>query len=151
MTCMPHATVATIVEKDGKFLFVKEYADNIEVINQPAGHVEANESIIDASIRETLEESGWEVTPESLVGIYTYRPPSSDATYYRFCFASKANRQIEDYPIDTDIHGQCWLTPEELYAETIAHRSPLVSLCVRDYMDGKRYPLSLIYEHPKGS
>ncbi|OUS26016.1 NUDIX hydrolase [Gammaproteobacteria bacterium 45_16_T64] len=151
MTWTPHATVATILEKNGKFLFVEEYSNNKAVINQPAGHVEPNETIIDASIRETLEESGWLVDPQYLVGIYTYTSPINEITYYRFCFASSAVRFIKDHPIDSDIHGQCWLTPEELHARQETHRGPLVAQCMKDYLAGKRYPLSLIYEHPKGS
>ncbi|PCJ47168.1 MAG: NUDIX hydrolase [Moraxellaceae bacterium] len=150
MIWTPHATVATIVENDGKFLLVEERSNNADVINQPAGHVEKGESIIDAAIRETLEETGWLVSPEYLVGIYTYTAPYNDITYYRFCFAASTVKFLEDSPIDSDIQGQCWLTIDEINQKQAMHRGPLVALCIKDYLDGKQFPLSLIYEHPEG-
>lgn len=150
MIWTPHATVATIVEDNGSFLFVEERSNGKDVINQPAGHVEKGETIIDAAIRETLEETGWVVKPSYLVGIYTYTVPDNGITYYRFCFAASKVEFQENYPIDTDIHGQCWLTPQNFSEKRDLHRSPLVSKCLEDYLDGKHFPLSLIYEHPLG-
>ena len=85
----PHVTVATVVEKDGRFLFVEEHSEGFvhTVFNQPAGHIECGETIIEAAIRETLEETGHHVEIDHLLGIYTYTPPMfPDRTYYRFCF-----------------------------------------------------------------
>ncbi len=110
MICPPHATVATIIENNGKFLFVEERSNNKDVINQPAGHIEQHESILDAAVRETLEETGWRIKPEYLVGIYTYTAPFNNVTYYRFCFPSSCLEFLYNHPIDNDIDEQCWLT-----------------------------------------
>lgn len=147
MTWTPHATVATIVEKDGKFLFVEELADGARVINQPAGHIEDNESIAQAALRETLEETGWHVELKHLVGIYTYRAPHNGVTYYRFCFACKALTAVEGYALDTDILSAQWLSYDEVAAKAEMHRSPLLMKCLDDYLAGKQAPMDFIYEH----
>lgn len=148
MIWTPHATVATIVEKDGKFLFVDEMADGIRVLNQPAGHVDECEPILDAALRETLEETGWEVEITHLVGIYTYTAPHNQVTYYRFCYAARPVRELADAQLDHGIIGPVWLSLEELKARQDQWRSPLVMKCVQDYVAGKQFPLDLVYEHP---
>jgi 8-oxo-dGTP pyrophosphatase MutT (NUDIX family) len=93
-----HVTVATVVEKDGKFLFVEEHTAGVThtVFNQPAGHVESGETLIEAAIRETMEETGHEVSIDALLGIYTYTPPMfPDRTYYRFCFLAQSLHHIQ--------------------------------------------------------
>jgi 8-oxo-dGTP pyrophosphatase MutT (NUDIX family) len=146
MIWTPHATVATIVEQDGKFLFVDEMADGQRVLNQPAGHVDEREPILKAALRETLEETGWEVEITHLVGIYTYTNPQQ-ITYYRFCYGARPVRQVPGATLDKDIIGPVWLTPEELETRKDQWRSPLVKKCVQDYLAGKSYPLDLVYEH----
>lgn len=144
-----HVTVATVVEKDGKFLFVEEHTEGVThtVFNQPAGHVECGETIIDAAIRETLEETGHTVSIESLLGIYTYTPPMfPDRTYFRFCFLAKSIAHDEHATLDTGIIGAVWMTLDELI-ESARARSPLVIKAIEDALSGKKYPLSLIYEH----
>ncbi len=135
----PHVTVATVVEKDGKFLFVEEQAEGVThtVFNQPAGHVEAGETVVQAAVRETMEETGYEVEIHSLLGIYTY---------YRFCFLAKEATYHADAPLDTGIVGAVWMTLDEL-TETARARSPLVIKAVQDALSGQKFPLSLIYEH----
>lgn len=147
MIWTPHATVATIVEKDGKFLFVDEMADGQRVLNQPAGHVDEREPILQAALRETLEETGWEVAITDLVGIYTYTNPQN-ITYYRFCFAARPVRQVPDAALDHDIIGPVWLSLDELEQRRSQWRSPLVQKCVLDYVAGQRFPLHVLYEHP---
>lgn len=145
---MPHVTVATIVENKGRFLVVEEESLSLAhlVINQPAGHVEANESLIDAAIRETLEETAWHIEITHLQGIYTYTPPNdADCTYYRFCFAANALHHDAHRPLDTGIHRALWMSLEELQ-ETGRARSPLVIRCIEDALKGQKYPLELIYE-----
>ncbi|HAK13910.1 MAG TPA: NUDIX hydrolase [Acinetobacter radioresistens] len=145
----PHVTVATVVEKDGKFLFVEEQAEGVThtVFNQPAGHVEAGETVVQAAVRETMEETAYEVEIHSLLGIYTYTPPMfPDRTYYRFCFLAKAGTYHADAPLDTSIIGAVWMTLDEL-TETARARSPLVIKAVQDALSGQKFPLSLIYEH----
>lgn len=148
MIWTPHATVATIVEQDGRFLFVDEMADGRRVLNQPAGHVDEHESILDAALRETIEETGWEVEITDLVGIYTYTAPHNQITYYRFCYAARPLRQIPDAQLDHDIIGPVWLSLAELNERQDQWRSPLVIKCVQDYLAGRRFPLDLVYEHP---
>lgn len=144
-----HVTVATVVEKDGKFLFVEEYTEGVThtVFNQPAGHVEANESLIQAAVRETMEETGYEVEIQALLGIYSYTPPMfPDRTYYRFCFLAKDIQHHQDAKLDTDIIGAVWMTLDELELSARA-RSPLVTKAVKDALSGQKFPLSLVYEH----
>lgn len=150
MIWTPHATVATIVEKDGKFLFVDEMADGQRVLNQPAGHVDEREPILRAALRETLEETGWEVEITHLVGIYTYTNPEL-ITYYRFCYAARPVRQVPGATLDHDIIGPVWLSLEELEQRKLQWRSPLVKKCVQDYLAGKAYPLDVVYEHSESA
>lgn len=150
MSWMPHVTVATIVQDQQRFLFVEEQSLSAShlVINQPAGHVEANETLIEAAIRETLEETGWTVEITHFLGIYTYTPPADpDCTYYRFCFIAKALSHDATRPLDTGIEQAIWMTLEQL-EQTARARSPLVIRCVQDALQGKRYPLDIIFEQP---
>ncbi|MGE8523810.1 MAG: NUDIX hydrolase [Acinetobacter pseudolwoffii] len=144
-----HVTVATVVEKDGKFLFVEEHTEGVThtVFNQPAGHVEAGETIIEAAIRETMEETGHTVEVTNLLGMYTYTPPMfPDRTYFRFCFLATSIAHDPYAELDTGIVGAVWMTLDELI-ESARARSPLVIKAVQDALSGQKYPLSLIYEH----
>lgn len=144
-----HVTVATVVEKDGKFLFVEELTEGVmhTVFNQPAGHVEANESLIQAAVRETMEETGYEVEIQALLGIYSYTPPMfPDRTYYRFCFLAQEIKHHSDAKLDTGIIGAVWMDLDELEISARA-RSPLVIKAVKDALSGQKFPLSLVYEH----
>lgn len=144
-----HVTVATVIEKNGKFLFVEEHTEGVthSVFNQPAGHVEAGESLIEAAVRETMEETGYQVKVTDLIGIYTYTPPMfPDRTYFRFCLRAEVISHDENAELDTGIVGPAWMTLDELI-ETARARSPLVIKAVQDALSGQKYPLSLIYEH----
>ena len=140
----PNTVVAAIVEQDGRFLFVEEEADGRAVFNQPAGHLEPGETLLDAVRRETLEESAWHIEPTGLVGIYLMQPPDSAITYLRFCFRAKALRHEPARKLDKEIIRAVWFTPDELRAERARHRSPLVLRCVEDALAGADTPLSLI-------
>ncbi|AOA58979.1 NUDIX hydrolase [Acinetobacter larvae] len=145
----PHVTVATVVERDGCFLLVEEHSKGIShtVFNQPAGHVEAGETLQQAAIRETLEETAHQVTIDALLGIYTYTPPMfPDRTYYRFCFLAHSIAHHEQRALDQDIVAAHWMSLEQLQLTGRA-RSPLVVKAIADALAGQRYPLSLIYEH----
>jgi len=114
MTWTPHATVAAIVEDDqGRLLMVEESSNGKIVFNQPAGHIEENETVLDAVRRETLEETGWDVEPEHLLGIYIYKAPTNGVTYYRFCYSARAVRKVSEQ-LDSDIIAAHWLTPEQI-------------------------------------
>lgn len=144
----PHATVATIVERNGRFLMVEEFASSeIPVLNQPAGHIEADETVINAARRETLEETGWHVEPRGLVGLYIYTAPGNGVTYHRYCLYAEAIAEVPDATLDNGIIGPRWLTLEELEQSTQL-RSPMVLTCIKDYLAGKRFPLDVIVEHP---
>lgn len=146
MTWKPHATVAVIVEDDqGRFLLVEEISHGQVVFNQPAGHVEEGERIIDAALRETLEETGWEVEPQHFLGIYTYKAPANGVTYYRFCFSARALKRVTR-ELDDGIIAAHWLTPEEIRQHAEKLRSPLVMRCIEDYRNGRRFPLGVIVE-----
>lgn len=144
MRFIPHVTVASIIEDQGRFLLVEEMADNRAVFNQPAGHLEADESLIQAALRETLEETGWDVELTGVTGIYLYTAPSNGITYQRVCFAGKPLQQRVNHPLDEGIIGPRWLTRDELAAQPERWRSELVLRCIDDYLSGECFPLSLI-------
>jgi ADP-ribose pyrophosphatase YjhB (NUDIX family) len=144
MRFTPHVTVATVIEDQGRFLLVEEMADNRAVFNQPAGHLEADESLIAAALRETLEETGWDIELTGVTGIYLYTAPSNGVTYQRICFAGKALQHRPDHPLDEGIIGPRWLTRDELAAQPERWRSELVLRCIDDYLSGQHFDLSLI-------
>jgi 8-oxo-dGTP pyrophosphatase MutT (NUDIX family) len=147
----PSVTVAAIIERAGRFLLVEEETSDGIRFNQPAGHLDPNESLIEAAARETMEEAAHEFTPTALVGMYMSRYVSSrtgrEVTYLRFAFCGELGRQF-DQPLDEGILRTVWMTREELLATQEKHRSPLVLRCVDDYLAGRRTPLSFIYTHP---
>ena len=140
----PHITVATVIEKDGRFLFVKEHAEERVVLNQPAGHLEMDESLIQAAIRETLEETGWDIEITQLIGIYLYTAPSNNVTYQRACFAGRALAQRENHQLDEGIIAPVWLSRDELIEQQALWRSPMVLRCIDDYLAGERFSLELL-------
>ena len=142
----PNTVVATIVERGGRFLLVEEEADGRAVFNQPAGHLDDGETLLEAARRETLEESGWHVEPVDLVGVYLVAPPGKDLTYLRFCFRARALSHDAARPLDKEIIRAVWMTREEIAAEAARHRSPLVLRCIDDAIAGQRHPLSLIHD-----
>ena len=144
MHLLPHITVATIIEREGKFLMVKENSAGRLVYNQPAGHVELNESLLDAAIRETLEETAWQVNLEQLLGIYQYTSPDNGVTYIRHCFIAKAIEPRTERDLDEGIFEAVWVSLEELEQRESQMRSPLVLEVIRDYLKGVSHPLSLI-------
>ncbi|WP_320820055.1 NUDIX hydrolase [Thalassolituus sp.] len=143
----PHATVATIVFHNDRFLMVEELSAGEAVFNQPAGHIEAGETIETAAIRETLEETGWHVAITALLGLYTYTAPANGITYHRYCLIGEAINHDTDAELDEGIIGPQWLTIEELRSSSRL-RSPMVLTCAEDYISGRHYPLDVITEHP---
>ncbi len=136
-------TVATIIERDGRFLIVEEYADGEELVyNQPAGHLDEYETLAAAAIRETLEETAWEVRVDAIVGLYYWTHPQGH-TFIRTCFAGRPLHHHPDQPLDHGIERALWLTRDEIAALGPKLRSPMVLRCVDDYLTGRRYPLEL--------
>ncbi|MCH8551055.1 MAG: NUDIX hydrolase [Natronospirillum sp.] len=150
MTFQPHITVAALVRRKDRYLIVEEVYDGRKVYNQPAGHVESGETIVAACLRETLEESRWQIRASHLVGVYVYEAPNG-TTYYRFGLAAEALEETGN-PLDQDVVAVHWLTLKEIKA--LHHRgelrSPLVLKLIEDDLAGQAYPLSLIHENNYG-
>ncbi len=145
MSWNSHITVACVVERDGRFLLVEERAaDGSLVLNQPAGHWEEGETLHAATLRETLEESAWEVELTAVLGLYAYKPAHLDHGFLRVAFAAQALRHHPQRQLDEGIERAVWMSREELAACRERHRSPMVLLGIDDYLAGKRYPLDLI-------
>ncbi len=142
----PVATVAAIVARAERFLVVEEETAEGLRINQPAGHLEAGESLVAGAVRETLEETGYRVTPTALVGIYRWQSPRGGESFIRFAFAADVAAHERDLPLDQGIVRTLWLSYDELVALRPRHRSPLVLRCVDDYRAGQRRPLDLVTE-----
>ncbi|MBP6798313.1 MAG: NUDIX hydrolase [Luteimonas sp.] len=140
----PDVTVATVVVADGRLLCVEERAHGRLVLNQPAGHLEPDESLLDAALRETLEETGWDVRLTAVVGAYQWRAPETSRHYLRFAFAAEPVAHDPSRPLDEGIVRALWMAPSELRAAADRHRSPLVWRVVADYLAGSRHPLALV-------
>src|SRR5690606_7730686 len=108
MTWLPHITVACVLENKGKLLFVEERSEGNIVLNQPAGHVEKGETLAQAAIRETLEESACEIRLNALLGIYSHYFEEQDIQYYRFCFIAELIKVHEGRHLDPDIIRTLW-------------------------------------------
>lgn len=139
----PSATVAAVIERDGRFLFVEEIQDGRRVLNQPAGHLDPGESLLQAVAREVLEETAHRFEPTALVGVYRWKYEPEDVTFLRFCFAGRVLGVEADRRLDKEIVELRWLTLDELRVLSAMHRSPLVQQCVEDYLAGRRFPLEL--------
>ena len=142
----PVVTVANVVERDGTFLLVEEETRFGRKLNQPAGHVEAGESLLEAVVREALEETGWHVRPTALVGIYRWTSERTGETFVRFSFAGDATAHDAARPLDAGIIGALWLSYDAIAARSDDHRSPMVLRCIDDYRAGKRWPLAFVTE-----
>ena len=141
----PNVTVATLIEKDNKFLLVRECPDGDIVYNQPAGHLDEGESIIAAAVRETLEETGWEVEITGLIGIYRSMA-ANGTTYLRHGFVAKPLRFHKDQPLDEPIIETCWMSYDEIIEKEQQMRSHSVKQLIDDYATGLIYPLTLFRE-----
>ena len=146
MSWNPHVTVAAIVERQGRFLMVEEHTSDGIRLNQPAGHLEAGESLLQAVVRETREETGQRFQPRHLVGVYRWRVPSRGLTYLRFCFAGDSGGEIPGQALDREIIAAHWISLEQLKARRAELRSPLVLRCIDDWHAGIRHPLELLRE-----
>jgi 8-oxo-dGTP pyrophosphatase MutT (NUDIX family) len=139
-----HVTVAAITCSAGRYLLVEEQIQGRRVINQPAGHWEPDETLYQAVVRETLEETGWEFIPRGLVGIYQWSHPNGRDTFLRFAFHGDAVAHDPARELDTEIQQVLWRTPQELRSTDVPLRSPQVLRCIDDFERGARFSLDCL-------
>lgn len=144
MSWNPEVTVAAIVELDQRFLMVEERIGSRLVLNQPAGHLEDHETLVEAVIREAREETAWAFHPESLVGTYLWRSPVDGRSFLRFAFCGTVSDHRPKQALDKGIVRALWMSHEQLLAQTARLRSPLVLSCLQDYLLGKRQALDSV-------
>ena len=140
----PSVTVAAVIEREGRFLLVREQVEGRLVLNQPAGHLDPGESLLDACRREVLEETAHRFRPTGLVGIYRWRYAPKDVTFLRFCFRGELEGADASRELDKEIVSLEWLTRDELKDRRAEHRSPLVERCVDDFVAGRSFPLEVL-------
>lgn len=143
MIWTPHVTVATVIAKDDRFLLVHEHTDVGQVYNQPAGHLDPNETLVEAAVRETREETGWNVRITGLLAINLYNAPNG-LTYLRTSFAATALEPIANAKLDKEIIEAVWLTYDEIVRRKMQLRSPLVLSDIDRFRAGETYPLELL-------
>jgi phosphatase NudJ len=146
----PNVTAAAVIEQRGRFLLVEERTADGLRLNNPAGHLDPGESLLQAVVREVLEETARTFTPTHLVGIYLARLQRGveDVTYLRFAFAGSVGAPDAGRALDAPIVRTLWLAPAEIEASRERHRSPLVWRCVQDHRAGRRYPLEALSSDP---
>jgi len=140
----PSVTVAAVIERDGRLLFVEEMANGRRVLNQPAGHLDPGETLAQAVAREVLEETAHRFTPTALLGVYRWLYDKEDVTFLRFAFLGRVEGVEAGRALDKEILAAVWLTPGELAARLAEHRSPLVQQCVDDFLAGRSFPLEVL-------
>ncbi len=152
MVWKPHATVAAIIERDNKFLMVEELVQGEAMFNQPAGHLDPDENLIDAVIRETQEEAAWLFIPEAVTGIYLWKQPDNNKkdgeTFLRVAICGACTNHDPNQKLDDGILQASWMSREQLVENSHKLRSPMVINCIDDYLAGKRYPLDLLINVP---
>ncbi len=144
MVWKPNVTVAAIIKQDDRFLLVEEETSSGLQFNQPAGHLEENEDLITAVKREVNEETAWHFEPEALISVHLWRQNPDSTSFIRFCFSGSCHSYDPAQKLDDGIVATHWLTHDEIIARQSRLRSPLVQLCVEEYLNGQRYPLSLV-------
>lgn len=137
-------TVAAVIENGGRFLVVEEQALGRIVINQPAGHLEPGESLTDAVVRETHEETGFRFAPRSVIGIYLWHSDEAERSFLRVTFAGAASAPLSPPQLDDGILAVHWLSRPELRTRKAQLRSPMVMRCIDDFCAGARYPLTCL-------
>jgi phosphatase NudJ len=141
----PNVTVAAVVERDGRYLLVEERAaDGSFKLNNPAGHLDPGETLLQAVVREVLEETACVFTPTHLQGIHLAPSATDEVTYLRFAFAGSVSEPLPGRALDDGIVRTLWLTPGEIAAERARHRSALLMRCIEDHRAGRRYPLDVL-------
>ena len=144
MIWKPNVTVAAIIEQSGKFLMVEEHSANGPVNNQPAGHLEPDEGLQDAAIRETLEETGYQFTPCAFIGSYLWHNEENQTTYYRTTFSGTVCDQHIETQLDDGIIRALWMSRDDILANQHRLRSPIIIESIDDFLAGKTYPLDIV-------
>jgi 8-oxo-dGTP pyrophosphatase MutT (NUDIX family) len=172
MRFKPSVTVAAVIEHQGKFLLVEEHTPEGRRLNQPAGHLEQAESPVDACIREVREETARAFAPSAFLGVYLGRfkrplnnntggisptladinsanPANTheDITYVRLAFCGSVGQEIAGLSYDKEIIRTLWMSADDIRAAPEQHRSPMVMLCINDYLAGRRMPLDTVRTH----
>ncbi len=145
-----HITVAAIIERNQRFILVTDKTKSGLKLNQPAGHVEIGENIIEAVVREVAEETSLHFIPEYLVGVYHFQA-TNNTTYIRFCFSGSLNdynKQPCPSPGDEDVIEAKWYTLNEIQNQVPNHRSKIVLRCIQDYLAGNKFPLDVVINIP---
>jgi len=144
MIWKPNTTVAAIVEQGGKFLLVEEETADGVRLNQPAGHLEDGETLLQAVVREANEETAYQFTPEALLGVYHWRHPSKEITYLRFAYIGTVSHHNPLQKLDDGIIRAIWMTVDEVRANQAILRSPQVLTCIEHYLAGQQFPLTVV-------
>ena len=149
----PGVTVGAIIEKDGKFLLVEEHTSQGLRLNNPAGHIEPAEDLLQGCTREVLEETAFDFVPTALLGVYLSSYPQHDAAlhgdlrsrphYLRLAFVGELGAFHPERALDAGIVRTVWLTADEI-RQAPNLRSPTVLQCLEDYLSGQRHPLALL-------
>ena len=140
----PDVTVAALAERQGRFLLVEERIARRLVFNQPAGHVERGETLLQAVARETREETAWQFTSEAFLGAYLWRHPGTGRASLRFAFIGSVTNHDALQPLDHGILRTHWLTRAQILEQQARLRSPLVLRCIDDYLAGQRSALAAV-------
>ena len=146
MVWSPRVTVAAVITDDaGRHLLVEEAPEGAVVFNQPAGHGEPGESLLQAVCREVREETCREFTPLALLGIYQWVSPRGK-TYLRFGFHGRVGEVLHGCQRDPDIIRTHWLATREITHGGLQLRSPMVAQCISDHQAGHHLPLEALHE-----
>ena len=140
--------VGAIIEKDGKFLLVKEKkAVAKDKWNIPAGWIDVGENPQEAAVREAKEETGFDFQPTNILGIYSLSKETGvEAGHHpiRIIFIGTINDKQGEYWTD-EIAETKWFTPEEIENMDLNTLRDLdIITMVKDYLAGKKFPLNVL-------
>ncbi len=138
---------------------VEEHTPEGLRLNQPAGHLEAGESLVDAVVREALEETAHPFEPAAWTGIYLARFQRGrtgddgarwvqDVTYLRVAFAGRVGEPLPGRELDDGIVRAVWMPLQAVRDARDHHRSPLVMRCIDDHVAGHALPLEALVADP---
>jgi 8-oxo-dGTP pyrophosphatase MutT (NUDIX family) len=136
--------VACVIAKGDHFLMVEEDIRGELRLNQPAGHLEEHESLAEAAVRETLEETGWEVALDHFIGVQQWHSRVHDHHIVRFAFAGHPLRHHPERPLDTGITRALWMSCADIATNATRLRSALVLTTLNDWLAGQRLPLATL-------